>query len=455
MRIASLLLAAVLMLATGLPARAVEVQQVTSPGGITAWLVEDHSNPILSLDLAFVGGAVLDPEGQEGLSYLVSGLIDEGAGELDSQAFQETLNNLSITLSFDAGLEAFQGRLRTLTENRQTAFDLLRLALTKPRFDEEPVERIRSQILVQLAQESENPNVIARRALRELMFPGHPYSRQAHGTPESIRAIGVDDMRRFVAERFARDALMVAVVGDVTAEELGPLLDYAFLALPAEAAPFDLPEVEPQGKGQVLVIERNLPQSVIAFGQGGPKRDDPDFYAAYVANHILGGGGFSSRLYAEVRDKRGLAYSVFSYLNPLERSALVMGGVATANERAGESLSVIRDEWARMGAEGPTPEEIDDAKTYLTGSYPLRFSSTGEIAGTLLGIQLDDLGIDYVNIRNDLVDAVTAEDAQRVARELFRAEDLTVVIVGRPDGVVSQKAATDGNGGADSPANGG
>ena len=446
MRIPSLILAALLMLATGLPARAVEVQQVTSPGGVTAWLVEDHGNPILSLDLAFVGGAVLDPEGREGLAHLVSGLIDEGAGELDSQAFQAKLQNLSIRLSFDAGLETFQGTLRTLTENRQTAFNLLRLALSEPRFDEEPVERIRSQIRVRLAQDSENPNVIAGRALRELMFPGHPYSRPVNGTPESIQAIGVDDMRRFVSERFARDALRVAVVGDVTAEELGPLLDHAFLGLPTAAAPFDLPEVVPQAKGEVVVIERDLPQSVMAFAHGGVMRDDPDFYAAYVANRIFGGGGFTSRLYAEVREKRGLAYSVFSYLNSLEHSALVRGGVATANARAGESLGVIREEWARMGAEGPTAEEVEDAKTYLTGSYPLRFSSTSGIAGTLLGIQLDDLGIDYINIRNDLIEAVTVEDAQRVARELFRAEDLTVVIVGRPDGVASEKPAAEENG---------
>jgi zinc protease len=446
MRASCLFVAAVLLLVTGLPARAVEVQQVTSPGGITAWLVEDHSNPILSLDLAFVGGASLDPEGQEGLAYLVSGLIDEGAGELDSQAFQAKLQNLAIGLSFDAGLETFQGSLRTLTENRETAFELLRLALSQPRFDDEPVARIRSQVQVQLAQDSENPNVIASRALRELMFPGHPYSRPVRGTPETVDAIGVEDMRRFVSERFALDVLKIAVVGDVTAEELGPLLDHAFLGLPSEAAPNEVPEVEPQGKGQVMVIERDIPQSVILFAQGGLKRQDPDFYAAYVANHVLGAGTFSSRLYEEVREKRGLAYSVYSYLNPMEHSALIQGGVATANEHAGETLAVIRDEWARMGAEGPTAEEVGDAKTYLTGSYPLRFSSTGDIAGTLLGIQLDDLGIDYINIRNDLVDAVTAEDAQRVARALYRPEDLTVVIVGRPAGVATEKATAGDNG---------
>lgn len=223
-------------------------------------------------------------------------------------------------------------------------------------------------------------------------------------------------------------------------------MDHAFLALPAEAAPSEVPEVEPHGKGEVLVIERDLPQSVMVFAHSGLKRDDPDFYAAYVANRILGGGGFSSRLYEEVREKRGLAYGVYSYLYPLEHSALVMGSVATANARASESLEVIREEWARMGAEGPTAAEVDESKTYLTGSYPLRFSSTGGIAGTLLAIQLDDLGIDYINVRNDLVDAVTVEDAQRVARELFRPEDLTVVVVGRPDGVASEKAAREENG---------
>jgi len=446
MRLSGLLFAGVLLLVSTLSARAVEVQQVTSPGGITAWLVEDHSNPILSLDLAFVGGAAIDPEGQEGLAYLVSGLIDEGAGDLDSQAFQETLQNLAIRLSFDAGLESFHGGLRTLTENRETAFELLRLALSQPRFDDEPVARIRSQVQVQLAQDSENPNVIARQALRQIMFPDHPYSRPVHGTPESIDAIGVDDMKRFVSERFALDVLKIAVVGDVTPEELGPLLDHAFLGLPSEAAPFDMPELKPQGKGQVVVIERDLPQSVVVFAQGGLKRQDPDFYTAFVANHILGGGGFSSRLYEEVREKRGLAYTVFSFLHPLEHSALLQGSVATANERAGESLAVIREEWAHMGTEGPTAAEVDDAKTYLTGSYPLQFSSSGEIAGTLLGIQLEDLGIDYVNIRNDLVDAVTTEDAQRVARELFRPEDLTVVIVGRPDGVAPKEATVDENG---------
>ena len=436
-----LVLSLFFLVVTLLPARAVEVQRVVSPGGVEAWLVEDHTNPIISLELAFRGGGALDAAGKEGTAYLLSGLLDEGAGEFDSQAFQARLQNLSIRLSFDAGLDSFEGSLRTLTENRDTAFDLLRLALTEPRFDAEPVGRIRGQILAQLKRESEDPNAIAGRTMRRLFFADHPYGRPVHGSPESLAAVTADDLRAFVADRFARDNLVIGVVGDITSEQLSGLLDSTFGGLPAEAAPIDLPEVAADGSGGVVVIDKNVPQSVVSLGQPGMKRDDPDFYTAFVVNYVLGGGGFSSRLYDEVREKRGLAYSVYSYLSPLDRSALVIAGVATANARVAESLAIIREEWARMAAEGPTAEELADAKTFLTGSYPLRQSSSGRIAGMLVGIQLDELGIDYINKRNSLIEAVTLEDARRVAAELYRPEALTVVVVGRPEGIEPTREA--------------
>ena len=297
------------LLAAASPAAAIEVQRVVSPGGIEAWLVEDHSNPIISLDMTFRGGAALDPVGKEGLANLVSGLIDEGAGDLDSQAFQGQLQDLSIGLSFSAGLDTFSGDLKTLTENRDTAFELLRLALNEARFDEEPVARIRSQILAGLAHDSENPGVIVRRTLNKVLFPEHAYGRPASGTTESVTGLTVEDLRRFTAERFARDVLMVGVVGDITAKDLARLLDETFLGLPATAAPVDLADTTPSGEGGVVVVEKDVPQSIVAFGHEGIERADPDYYTAYVVNYILGGGGFSSRLYKEIREKRGLAYS--------------------------------------------------------------------------------------------------------------------------------------------------
>jgi zinc protease len=441
----AVLTAFVLLLAAGLPARAVEVQRVVSPGGIEAWLVEDHSNPIISLELAFRGGAALDSQGREGLAVMVAGLIDEGAGELDSQAFRERLEDLSIRLSFDASLDQFDGTLRTLTEHRDTAFDLLRLALTAPRFDDGPVERIRGQILAGLRQSAEDPNEISSRTIMRLYFPDHPYGRPVEGTPESVAAIETADLKRFVAERFGRDMLKIGVVGDIDPETLAALLDRSFLALPAKAAAARVADTQPQAPGEVVVIEKSMPQSVVSFGHVGIKRADPDFYTAYVVNYILGGGGFSARLYEEIREKRGLAYSVYSYLSPLEHAGLVFGGVATQNGRVGESISLIRQEWARMAAEGPSAEELDAAKTFLTGSYPLRQSSSGRIAGMLLGIQLQDLGIDYINRRNSLIEAVTLEDARRVAKRLYDESLLTFVIVGLPDGVSATREAPGGS----------
>jgi zinc protease len=262
-------------LAAAQPAAAVEVEKVVSPGGIEAWLVEDHSNPIVSLELAFRGGGALDPQGREGLAHLVSGLLDEGAGPLDSQAFQGRLEDLSITLRFEAGLDTFGGSLRTLTENLETAGELLRLALTEPRFDAEPVERIRSQILVRLRRDAVDPDRIASRQLRQLLYPEHPYGRPVHGTPESLGAIAVEDLRRFVAERLARDLLKVAVVGDITPEALASFLDRTFLGLPTRAAPAQVPDTVAQATGRTVVIERDVPQSVVSLGQPGIDRHDP------------------------------------------------------------------------------------------------------------------------------------------------------------------------------------
>ena len=429
------------LLAAASPAAAIEVQRVVSPGGIEAWLVEDHSNPIISLDMTFRGGAALDPVGKEGLANLVSGLIDEGAGDLDSQAFQGQLQDLSIGLSFSAGLDTFSGDLKTLTENRDTAFELLRLALNEARFDAEPVARIRSQILAGLARNSEDPGTIVRRTLNKVLFPEHAYGRPASGTTESVTGLTVEDLRRFTAERFARDVLVVGVVGDITAKELARLLDETFLGLPATAAPVDLADTTPSGEGGVIVVEKDVPQSVVVFGHEGIARADPDYYTAYVVNYILGGGGFSARLYKEIREKRGLAYSVYTYLSPLDHAALVMGGVATQNERVSQSLDLIRAEWRRMAEDGPSEEELRDAKIYLTGSFPLRFSSSGRISGMLIGMQLNHLGIDYLDRRNALIEAVTLDDARRVATRLYDADKLTVIVVGRPEGVTATRPA--------------
>lgn len=427
-----------LALAAGLlatPATAVEVERVVSPGGIEAWLVRDTQNPIINLRFAFRGGAALDPDGKEGLANLVSSTLDEGAGDLDSKTFQQTLEDKAIRIGFNAGRDTFGGQLETLVRNRDEAFELLRLALTQPRFDAEPVSRIRAQIMVGLKREKEDPNSVASRKLMETLFPSHPYSRPSDGTETSLAAITIDDLRGFVGRRLARDNLILGAVGDISAEKLGQLIDKTFGALPVKAASWALPEVTPVFSGKTIVIDKNVPQSAIVFADRGLKRDDPDFYAAYVLNRMFGGGGFTSRLYAEVREKRGLAYSVYTHLLPFDASAITLGGAGTANARVGETLKVIADEWRRMADHGVGDKELADAKTYLTGAFPLRFSSSGRIARMLVSMQHSHLGIDYLNRRNGLIEAVDRDDIARVAKKLLDPKRLTIVVVGKPKDV--------------------
>jgi len=444
-RLAAISLLALVPLLFGPSARAaIEVQEVTSPGGIEAWLVEDHSMPLIAVGVGFRGGSSIDPQGKDGLAAFVSGLLDEGAGDLDSREFQQRLNDLAIDFRFNAGIDDFTGSMRTLTENRDQAFELLRLALTEPRFDAEPVERIRGQLLAILADESSDPGSIADRVWWHTAFADHPYGRQTSGTVAGIKAIAVEDLRGFVASRFARDDLLVGVVGDITAAELAPLLDRTFGALPAAVAPAAIADGAPAAAGAVIVVDRVMPQSVVLFGANGIKRHDADFYAAFVMNHILGGGGFSSRLMREVREKRGLAYSIDTNLVALDHTGVLQGMVGTKNASVAEAIALIKQEWQRMRDSGPTEAELADAKLYLTGSYALRFSSTQAIANGLVGVQLEGFPPDYFARRNDYIDAVTLADVKRVAGKLLDPASLTFVIVGEPEGITATMPAPAG-----------
>jgi zinc protease len=422
------------------PAQAVDVQRVVSPGGIEAWLVEDHSLPLLSVSFAFNGGSATEPAGKHGLANMVSGLLDEGAGDLESQAFQRKIEDMSIGLDFDAARDGFFGTLRTLTRHRDEAFDLLRLALTSPRFDPPAVERIRGQILAGLAADANDPRDIAGRVFWKTLLGDHPYSHAVQGTPDSVAGLTIDDMRSFVAARLARDGLQIGVAGDITPAELATLLDATFGRLPARGIAVDIAEALPQADGGTVVVRQAVPQSTVLFGQRGLKRDDPDYYAAYVLNHILGGGAFSSRLYTEVREKRGLAYSAYSYLNPLDHTALWVGGAATANARVGESIAVIRDVWREMREAPVDPAALDDARLNLTGSFALRLTSTQAIARMLVAMQREALGIDYLDRRNAYIEAVTADDVARVAQRLLDPDALTFIVVGEPEGVETSVA---------------
>jgi zinc protease len=426
------LAALTLMLAAAAPAaRAITITEVTSARGITAWLVEDHSLPVVTIDFDFRGGAALDPSAKDGLANLTCELLDEGAGDLDSSAFQGKLEDLATSFSASAGSDDIHMAMRTVTANLAPSVALLKLALTAPRFDDAAMTRVKGQVVASIARAEHQPDAIADRQLERATFGNHPYARRARGTPASIAAITADDLHGFVRDRFAKDALIVAVVGDIAPEPLKALLDATFGDLPDHAAPGTVPPLAVSAKGGLLLARLAIPQSVVAFGAPGLKRDDPDWYAAYVVNEILG-GGMESRLTQEVRDKRGLAYSVYTGLEPLAEGGVIYGGVATENARVGQSIDLIRSEWRRMRDAGPTADELAAAKTYLNGSFPLSLDSTGRIAATLVGVERDRLGIDYLDHRRALIDGVSLNDARRVAKRLFDPDAVTFVVVGAP-----------------------
>jgi zinc protease len=411
--------------------QAIEIQRVVSPGGIEAWLVEDYAVPIVAVNFAFSGGTSQDPADRPGLANMLSGLLDEGAGDLDSKAFQAKLNDLSIGLSFDAGRDDFFGTLKTLEENKDEAFSMLALSLQKPRFDAEPIERIRAQIQVSINESKKDPESVASATIRATAYPGHPYAQPPEGTVESIAAISADDLKNYRERIFARDHLNVAVVGAIDAKSVGAMLDQVFGPLPAKGKLTDIPDTIP--KGGTAEVDMPNPQTVITFGGPGPRRDAPDFMAAFVANHILGGGTFSSRLYEEVRERRGLAYSVGTMMLPFRHSAAISGNTATRADRVDETVGLIKSEMARMAKDGPTEEELAKAKSFLVGSYALRFDSSSKIARQQLAIQLDNLGIDYINKRNDMVDAVTLDEVKQASQKYFTDGTSLIVRVGPHD----------------------
>lgn len=412
------------------PAAAVEIEEVTSPGGIKALLVEDYTNPLIAMRFAFQGaGSTQDEDGKEGTANLMSGLLDEGAGDIESQAFQERLDDLGVSLSYDASLDDFTGNFRTITEFGDDAFELLRLSVNEPRFDDEPVGRIRGQITTSIIADQNDPGTLAGEAFRNSVFARHPYSRAPEGTVESLATVTAEDLRAFRQRTFARDNLYIGVVGAISPEELAAKLDEVFGDLPQTAELKDVPMIEPV-TGETVAVELAVPQTTIQMALPGVMRDDDEFFAAFLVNHVLGGGSFTSRLYEEIREKRGLAYGAGSWLASYNHAALLGISTATRADAAEESIRIIREQLQRMAEEGPTEEELAKAKTYVKGAYAIRnLDSSLAIASTLVGIQLDDLGIDYIDRRQDLIDAVTMEEVRAMARQLLSVEP-TVITVG-------------------------
>ncbi len=420
---------------TALPAMAeVDIQDITSPGGIKAWLVEEHSIPFLALEISFRGGTSLDAPDKGGATMMMTSLLEEGAGERNAQDFARRLEELAATFNYSADRDEITIKARILSENRDEAVALLRDSLIAPRFDPEAVERIRGQMGSVIRSNLTDPQKMASAGLSKLVYGDHPYAHPEEGTVESINALTRADLEHAHQVGMTRDKITVGAVGDITADELKTLLDTLLGDLP-ETGAADIADATLNLPGGVTVENYEIPQSVAIWMQKGLKRDDPDFFAAYVLNQVIGAGGFESRLMNEVREKRGLTYGVNTYIIDRNHALIWIGSMSSANNRMKEAIDVVRAEWQKIHDEGITEKELQDAKTYLTGEFALRFDGNARIAGIVNGMQSKDLPIDYNLTRNDKINAVTLDDIKRVAKRLMNPDELTFYVVGQPKGL--------------------
>ncbi len=419
-------------------AQAIDIKEITTPLGIKAWLVEDKTTPIVALSFSFATGTASEDEKQRGVTQLTAALLTDGAGPFSSLAFKQRLEEASVSIGFGASFDRFSGSMRALSANREESFDLLRLAMTAPRFEKEALDQRRAQTLSGINQAQQRPPSVAARAMMGAMFAGHPYANDPEGTRDTLAALTPEDLKRRAATVLTRNGLIVAAVGDIEEAELSRQIDRAFGTLPAGTPRPLPPDWTPPAKPRTVVIDRAVPQSVVLMALPGVPRNDPDWYAAFVMNHILGGGGMQSRIFTEVREKRGLAYGASTSLRNYRKASLLVASTASANEKVAEAIKVIRAEFVRMRDGGVTEAELTDAKTFLTGALALSLDSSSSIASLMHAMQIDGLAPDHLTKRAQLIAAVKGEDIRRAARRMLRDDALTTIVVGKPVGVVSE-----------------
>lgn len=410
-----------------------DIQEVKSEGGITAWLVEDHTLPIIALQFAFLdSGAALENADKQGLVRLLSNTMDEGAGDMTSSEFQKALLDQSISLSFGAGRDSFSGSVKTLTQHKDEAFRLMSLALSSPRFDKDPVDRMKAANLSRLRSSLTDPEWMAARVMNDRAFAGHPYALNAGGTIGTMSKLTPNDLRTFYKQYLTRDRLIVAASGDIKPSQLKTLLDDLFLILPEKGPAVEISNLKVQNPNTITLFPQPIPQTITSIMLPAFGRTDPDYHALQVLNYIFGGAGFGSRLMEEVREKRGLTYGIYSSLRNYRHLDALVIDTSGQNEKVQETLTVIENEMNRLINEPVSQQELADAKSYLIGSMPLSLNSTDSIAGILLSMQEDKLPLDYLDQYAVKINAITAEDIQRVAVRLLNKDAMTVVMVGQP-----------------------
>lgn len=413
-------------------ASARKVVEMTTPGGINAWLVEERSIPLVSIRFTLTGGALQDPDGREGLGGLMTSLLTEGGGDLNAEAYARQLADQGTQISVSIGRDQITGGFDSLKRRLDASAELLRIAIAAPRFDAEAIERVRRQRIADLENAENEPRSVAFNRWYAETYKGTPYGRPINGTPASLKPISRDDIEKQHKRLFTRDVLHVVIVGDIDRQTAARILDLIFAGLPANGTLPRVPNPEPRQLAKPIVITKELPLSTAAFGTPALQGDDPAFPALQVLNQIIGSGDFDSTLMDEIRVKRGLAYAVSTSLLNEPAAPVMLGGMSTKNENMAQAMGVLRDVLAGIAAKGPTPAQFENAKQFLTGSYVLDFDTNAKLAGSLLRIWGDGKRPQFIETRNATITRVTLDDVRRVARDMLAWDRFNVVIVGKP-----------------------
>lgn len=406
------------------------IQEVKTPGGITAWLVESHNLPMVSVEINFRAGSVFEPKGKEGLAYFTASLIDEGAGSYDAEAFKQQLEAIGARFGGGADAQDISINLHTLSEHREKAFGLLALAIRQPRFDAEAVKRMKDGMTASVHKGDEDPSTVAWRLFRPAVYGKHPYANDGEGTLASIKGLKAEDAKNWREKNFTKANMVVAVVGDITPAQLAPLLDEALGGLPQGTSRNSVAAGPQATVAAVHTHKMDVPQGTVLLGHLGLPRSDGDYFKMLVMNEILGGGVLTSRLGADVREKHGLVYDVRSVNAPMPHAGMFYVSLATDNAKVEKALSLVRKHLRQIAAKPVTRQEFDDAKAYLIGSFPLRMDSNTKLLGMLAMMQSEGLGLNYLAEWPKKVEAVTLEDVQQVAKRLIHPDAMTLVVVG-------------------------
>lgn len=407
------------------------VEQITTPGGIKIWLVREPAIPLVAIRFGFEGGALQDPMGKEGLAATLAALLSEGAGDLDAAAFARRLADAGARLTFSAVRDQIYGGLDVLSKRLPEAAESTLLALTRPRFDADAVERTRGQRIADLEIASNEPRSIAFNRWYAEVFAGHVYGRPVNGTVASLRAIQREDLVHQHRRLLARSGLRIVIVGDIDGKTTVEAVDRLFGGLPATAELDAIARPVPRKLGSAVVVENDQPLATAAFGTEALSGDHPDFPALEVLRQIVGSGDFDSTLMDEIRVKRGLAYSVSLSLIHDAKASVLLGGMSTKSENMAEARRVLVEVLSRVASEGPPREPFENAKRYLTGSYLLDFDTNAKLASSLLKLWLEGRAPEYIAERNSRIHRVTLDDVKRVAKQLLDPARLSMTIVGR------------------------